>query len=107
MPSMKALSVGESSTTMIFLIAMCVTPCCSLSGRALLRQVGLDRLEQAFLGEGFREVFVGADHAAARAVEEAVLGGKHDHRRRSVLAAFLDERARLVAVQARHHDVHE
>src|SRR3954469_22288787 len=100
---MKARSVGESSTTMIFLIAIAVAPlsralgCWSRLGRAALREVRLDGAKQAFLREGLGEVLVGADHAAACTVEEAVLGREHDHRRLAVLAALLDERARLVA----------
>ena len=70
-------------------------------------QVGFHRPEQALLGEGLGEVLVAADHAPARAVEQAVLRRQHDHRGRLVLAALLDQRAGLVAVQARHHDVDE
>ncbi len=45
--------------------------------------------------------------AAARAVEHAVLAGQHDDRGGFELRVLLDERAGLVAVQARHHDVDE
>src|SRR3954468_6182153 len=100
---MKARSVGESSTTMIFLMVM---PCSfgfALPARSRgAPLVQLDRLEQAFLREGLREVFVGPHHAAACPVEEAVLGRQHDDRRGAVLSALLDERARLVAVEPRH-----
>src|SRR5438094_8496731 len=105
---MNARSVGESSTTMIFLIAMFIPLLFVLASRgAALREVRLHRAQQAFLREGLGEVFVRSDHAAARTVEEAVLRRKHDHRRLMVLRALLDERARLVAVQTRHHDVDE
>src|SRR5689334_15540943 len=110
---MNARSVGESSTTMIFLIAI-AAPLCLVRlgllvslGRAALGEVRLDGAQQAFLREGLGEVFVRAHHAAARAIEQAVLRREHDHRRLAVLAALLDERARLVAVKARHHDVDE
>src|SRR4051812_44869424 len=107
---MKARSVGESSTTMIFRMVMRCSFCVALRARscgAALREMQLDRLEQAFLREGLGEVFVGAHHAAACAVEQAVLRRKHDDGRRAMLAALLDERARLVAIEARHHDVDE
>src|SRR5688500_577978 len=109
---MNARSVGESSTTMIFLMAICASSplgfvLVAALRDALLREMGLDRLQQAFLREGLREVFVGSDHAATRAVETAVLGRERAPRRRPVLAALLDERAGLVAVEARHHDVDE
>src|SRR5258708_828786 len=108
-PSMKARSVGESSTTMIFLIAMFVSRFRvnrAVSRGAALSEVRLHRAQQAFLGEGLGQVFVGSHHAAARAVEEAVLRRQHDHRRRAMLAALLDQRAGLLAVEPRHHDVH-
>src|SRR3954471_15888871 len=104
---MNARSVGESSTTMIFLMAIRGSVFSLSSCRAALGEVSLDGAQQAFLGEGLGEVLVGTDHAATRAVEEAVLRGKHDHRRRLVLAALLDERAGLVPVEPRHHDVDE
>src|SRR5258706_11617852 len=108
---MNARSVGESSTTMIFLMAISASlpigSTYSFSGEAAVRQVGFDSLQQALFGEGLGEIFVRPDHAAAGAIEKTVLGRQHDHRRRLVLAALLDERTRLIAVEARHHDVDE
>ena len=66
-----------------------------------------DGLDQPFLGEGLGEIAVRAGEPAARAVEHAVLAGQHDHRRGLELRVLLDERAGLVAVEPRHHDVDE
>src|SRR5260221_12408689 len=101
---MNARSVGESSTTMIFLIVIVVALFASwnwLSGGTALGEMRFDGSQQAFLGEGLGEGFVGAHHAAARAVEEAVLRRKHDHRRRPWLAALDDGAGRMRAVQPR------
>src|SRR5690606_21717369 len=94
-----ARSVGESSISRI---------------RAMLLpaprsgvDVGTDGAKQLFASERFGQVLFRPDDAAARLVEQAVLGRQHDHRRRLELLVALDERARLVAVQARHHDVDE
>src|SRR5690606_12673436 len=43
----------------------------------------------------------------ARLVEQAVLGGQHNDRRLLEQLVVLDQRAGLVAIQARHHDVDE
>src|SRR5258706_14490515 len=66
-----------------------------------------DCLEQRLLRERLGEIAVGPGEPAARAIEHAVLAREHDHRRRLELRVLLDERAGLVAVQARHHDVDE
>src|SRR6266545_5701 len=85
-------SVGESSTMRIFLIAM-ILPCLLLcpptpphsewTARVLRGRGAVDvcrhGLQQAFLGERLGQVLVGADHASARPVEQAVLGRQHDH----------------------------
>ena len=65
------------------------------------------RAQQLFLGEGLGQVVLGADHAAARLVEQAVLGRQHDHRHMRETRVALDDGAGLVAVQARHQDVAE
>src|SRR5580692_2105732 len=75
------------------------------SGR--LPHVAVDRTHQFIFGKRLGQVLLGADDAAARAVEQAVLGGQHDHRRGLEVVVVLDERAGLVAIQARHHDVDE
>ena len=64
-----------------------------------------DRLEQAFLGERLGEVLIRSHHAPARTVEQPVLRREHDDRRRVELRVLLDQRARLVAIEARHHDI--
>src|SRR5579859_2436260 len=64
---MTCSSVGESSTMRIS--AMPSSP-----------DVRLDRRQQLVLGEGLGEIVLRADDAAARAVEQPVLGGQHDHR---------------------------
>src|SRR5690606_17495724 len=94
-----ARSVGESSISRI---------------RAMLLPaprsgvyVGTDCSEQFFPREWLGEVLLGTDDAAARLVEQAILGGQHDHRRRLEFLVALDQRAGLIAVQARHHDVDE
>src|SRR5512134_1260663 len=94
-------SVGESST--IRMSAMALSP----SARLLPGDVPFDRRQQLVARERFRQVMLGTDNPAARPVEQAVLAGQHDHRYRAEHLVVLDQRAGLVAVQARHHDVHE
>src|SRR5690606_29399219 len=91
-------SVGESSTIMIK--AMKTAP-------SLPRHVTLNRAEQLVLRERLRQVLLGADQSPARAVEQAVLARQHDDGRVLEHAVVLDQRAGLIAVQARHHDVDE
>src|SRR5690606_19452903 len=69
--------------------------------------VRTDCSEQFFPREWLGEVLLRADDSAARLVEQAVLGGQHDDRRRLEFLVALDERAGLVAVEPRHHDVDE
>src|SRR5690606_26047643 len=66
-----------------------------------------DRAQQLFTCEWLGEVLLGADDPAARLVEKTVLGGQHDHWRRLELLVALDQRAGLVPVEPRHHDVDE
>src|SRR5215831_13972013 len=87
-------SVGESST--IRIRAMRSSP-----------DMRLDRGEQLILGEGLGEIVLGADDAAARAVKQPVLGRQHDHRYGAEHLVVLDQRAGLIAVEPRHHDVDE
>src|SRR3954469_21532644 len=94
-------SVGESSTIRLFLMGMGIT------SSGFHRRVRAYGLQQAVLGERLGQIFVGSDHAAARAIEQAVLRGQHDHRHRGEARVLLDERAGLVTVQTRHHDVAE
>src|SRR5690606_35445259 len=66
-----------------------------------------DGREQLIAREWLGQVLLGADDPAARLVEQAVLGGQHDDRRLLEHLVVLDQRAGLVAVQARHQDVDE
>src|SRR5690349_16640675 len=92
-------SVAESSTISTFLMAMR----CLSGGFDVVR----DRGDQPLLGEGLGQVAIGSGETPARTVEHAVLAREHDDRRRLELRVLLDERAGLVAVEARHHDVDE
>src|SRR5512139_1775267 len=87
-------SVGESSTM-------------SIRATFLSPNVRLDRTEQFFLGERLGQVVLRADDAAAGTIEQAILGRKHDHRNGAKHLVVLDQRTGLIAVEARHHDVHE
>src|SRR5690606_13112199 len=93
-----AVSVGESSINRMR--AMSVVPRSGLHVRA-------DGVEEFFAREGLGDVLLGTDDAAPRLVEQAVLGRQHDHRRVLEDLVVLDQRAGLVAIQARHHDVDE
>src|SRR5260221_886002 len=100
---MKARSVGESSTIMIFLIAIFIllrlrsgVRCSSIS----LGKVSSNRIEEVFLGERLGEVLVGAHQAASRAVQHAVLRRQHYDRESAVSPAFLSELTRTVSVQS-------
>src|SRR5678815_1276079 len=99
-------SVGESSTTSTFLIGM-KWPFSVSSRYRVGLDVERDRLQQALFGKRFGQVLVGARQPAAGAIENAVLAGEHDHRRRPEIGVLLDERAGLIAVEPRHHDVDE
>ena len=68
---------------------------------------GFDRAQQLLPRERLGQVVLGADDAAARTVEQAVLARQHDDRDRLEDLVVLDQRAGLVAVEPRHHDVHE
>src|SRR5579871_1509392 len=89
-------SVGESSTMRIS--AMRVISQSSTDMR-------FDRIEQLVLGEGLGQIVLRAHDASARAIEQPVLRGEHDDRNRAEYFVVLDERAGLVAVEARHHDI--
>src|SRR6266853_42634 len=93
-------SVGESSTIKIFLTAMAISS--SANGR--VRAYGF---QKAVLREWLGQIFVRAHHSATRPIKQAVLGRQHDHGRGGEVRVFLDQRAGLIPVQARHHDVHE
>src|SRR5690348_1273934 len=99
-------SVGESSMIRICAIGFPMRARRwrrSLDGRHVLP----DRVQQFVAGERFGQVLLGTHDPAARLVEQAVLGGQHDHRRGTEHVVVLDQRAGLIAIQPRHHDVHE
>src|SRR5467141_999088 len=93
-------SVGESSTIKIFFTAMAISS--GTNGR--VRPYGF---QKTILREGLGQVFVRAHHSATRPVKQAVLGRQHDHGGGGEVCVFLDQRAGLIPVEARHHDVHE
>src|SRR5688500_17090338 len=94
-----AVSVGESSINRMRAI-------CCLSPRSGV-DVLADRVEEFLAREWFGDVLLGADDAAAGLVEQPVLGRQHDDRRALEHLVVLDQRAGLITVQARHHDVDE
>src|SRR5690606_21273450 len=94
-----AVSVGESSINRIRAMDM---PAPRSGGDVLA-----DGVEELLAREWLGDVLLGADDAPAGLVEQAVLGRKHDDRRGLEQLVVLDQRAGLVAVQARHHDVDE
>src|SRR5690554_6099537 len=94
-----AVSVGESSINRIRAMGV---PAPRSGGDVLA-----DGVEEFLARERLGDVLLGADDAPAGLVEQAVLGREHDHRRGLEQLVVLDQRAGLVAVQARHHDVDE
>src|SRR5262245_27775392 len=99
-------AVARSDRAVAVCAAMRVTFRCDLLARQRA-DVSLDRVQQFVLREGLRQVVLGAEDAAAGAVEQAVLARQHDDRDRAEDLVVLDQRARLVTVQPRHHDVDE
>src|SRR3984957_16748945 len=91
---MTCTSVGESSIMRINAIAS--SP-----------DVRLDRTEQLVLGEWLGQIMLGANDATACPVKQPILGREHDHWYGSENLVVLDQRAGLIAVQSRHHDVNE
>src|SRR5258708_34393408 len=90
-------SVGESSTIKIFFTAMAISS--STNGR--VRPYGF---QKTVLRKWLGQIFVRAHHSATRPIKQAVLGGQHDHRRGGEVCVFLDQRAGLITVKARHRD---
>src|SRR5471032_1290878 len=114
MPVSLYISVGESSTirtrAMVFPTTLVdAGPCEAVSvflfycGEA--GHVGLDRAQQFFLAERLGQKLIDTHDAPLGLVEQAVLGGQHDHRNRLERRVVLHQRAGLIAIQARHHDV--
>jgi hypothetical protein len=65
------------------------------------------RIDQVFLGKWFGQIFFRAHDAPPGAIEDAVLARQHDYRSRLEILVVLDQRAGLVTIQARHHDIDE
>src|SRR5260221_1984186 len=93
-------SVGESATIKIFFTAMAISS--GTNGR-----VRPDGSQETIVRKWLGQIFVRAHHSAACPIKQAVLGRQHDHGRSGEVRVFLDQRAGLIPVQARHHDVHE
>src|SRR5438552_8602944 len=93
-------SVGESSTIKIFFTAMAISS--GTNGR-----VRPNGFQKTILRKWLGQIFVRAHHSATRPIKQAVLGRQHDHGRGGEVCVFLDQRAGLIAIQARHHDVHK
>src|ERR1700722_1408433 len=87
-------SVGESSTI-------------SISAIPLSPDMRLDRAQELVLRERLGQVVLRADDAPPCAIEQAVLGGQHDHGNGTEYLVVLDEGTGLIAIQTRHHDVDE
>src|SRR5512143_2402194 len=81
-------SVAESSTTITLLIAI-------IRVLWLFSCMHGDCFDQTLLAEWLGEILVGPGQLAARAVEQAVLAGQHDHRRVLEFVMTLDECAGL------------
>src|ERR1700761_1512366 len=91
---MTCTSVGESSTI-------------NISGIPSSPDMRLDGAQELVLGERLGQIVLGADDTAARAIEQTILRRQHDYGDGAKNLVVLDERARLIAVQSRHHDVDE
>ena len=63
--------------------------------------------DEVILREGLGEIFIRADQAASSAVENAVLARQHDYGRAAKSRIPLDQRAGLISIETRHHDVNE
>src|SRR5882762_5410572 len=93
-------SVGESSTIKIFLTAMAISS--GTNGR-----VHAYGFQKTILRKWLGQIFVRAHHSATRPIKKAVLGRQHNHGGGGEVRVFLDQRAGLIPVEARHHNVDE
>src|SRR5688572_14769242 len=91
-------SVGESSTIMIKATA-------ESSRCGLLGHVTVDGAEELVFGERFRQVLLRADEATASSIEQPILARQHDDGCVFEYFVVFDQRAGLIAVEPRHHDV--
>src|SRR5882724_81905 len=96
-------SVGESS--MIKICAIVSPLAFGWPPRLLVADMPPDCSEQLFARERLGQVLLRTDDTSARLVEQAVFGRQHDHWRGLEYLVVLDQRAGLVAVKPRHHDV--
>jgi hypothetical protein len=69
--------------------------------------MGNNRIYQAHYIEGFEQVLIRANQFAARAIKQRVLAGKHDYRGIFEMLVVFEQRASLVAIQARHHHINK
>src|ERR1700761_7742135 len=91
---MTCTSVGESSTI-------------NISGIPSSPDMRLDGAQELVLGKRLGQIVLRAYDPATSTIEQAILRRQHDHGNRTENLVVLDERARLIAIQARHHDVDE
>src|SRR6266403_3604729 len=69
--------------------------------------VSFDRAQQLVFGERLRQIVLRAYDAPAGSIEQSVLARQHDDRDLPEHLVVLDQRTGLVAIEARHHDVHQ
>src|SRR5210317_1664895 len=91
----KCSSVGESSMMRTTAI---LCPSVDLVG---------NRTQQFIFRERLGEVLFGTHDAASRTIKQAVFRRQHDHGGLPKGLVVLDKRTGLIAVEARHHDVHK
>ena len=77
-----------------------------LGFRQLVDLIG-DGAQQLIFREGLGQVLLRSNDTAACPIEQSVLAGQHDDGCFFKYFVVLDQGARLVAVQTRHHDVNE
>src|SRR5688572_4500377 len=97
-----AVSVGESSINKMRAIGA-LPPRSGVACTVV--HVIANRVEQFLARERLGQVLLGADDAATSLVEQAILGRQHDHRRVLEQVVVLDQRAGLITIQTRHHDI--
>src|SRR5438105_3633783 len=100
-------SVGESSTIRIFRMAMVSFFQIGRGSGGRGARMRRHRLQEAFLRERLRQILIRSHHASPRAVEKSIFRRQHHDGRVMKPRVLLDERARLITIEARHHDVDE
>src|SRR5512138_707004 len=108
---MTCTSVGESSTMRIRAIPCSERLAAACPGMSVLpserTHVGFDRIQELVLRERLCQIVLRTDDATARAIEQTVFARQHDDWNGTEDLVVLDERAGLIAVEPRHHDVDE